>query len=129
MKVLLKAYFDNKLWDLNGFVDLILGQPTVGTVIKIENDDDDGVYSVVTTLNLGRYNLNNADKLGMGNFQLNNTTKDNQNVSHNNDQGNMKLWEEEKQDTHSVCEVWPPQFPPPGRCSACAYPTTYKRTL
>ncbi|KAL3621447.1 hypothetical protein CASFOL_036359 [Castilleja foliolosa] len=50
--VLLKTYLDNKLWDLSGFVDLILGQPTVGTVVKIENDDDDGVYGFVTALNL-----------------------------------------------------------------------------
>ncbi|KAI3453142.1 hypothetical protein Pfo_009805 [Paulownia fortunei] len=55
VKVLLQTYLDNKQWDLSGFVDLILGQPTVGTVVKIENDEDDGVYSVVTALNLGRY--------------------------------------------------------------------------
>ncbi|KAL0446760.1 UNVERIFIED_CONTAM: protein BCCIP [Sesamum latifolium] len=28
VKVLLQTYLDNKLWDLSGFVDLILGQPT-----------------------------------------------------------------------------------------------------
>ncbi|KAL6566337.1 hypothetical protein OROGR_001952 [Orobanche gracilis] len=55
VKVLLRTYLDNKQWDLSGFVDLILGQPTVGTVVKIENDEDDGVYSVFTALNLGRY--------------------------------------------------------------------------
>ncbi|KAL2233302.1 UNVERIFIED_CONTAM: Protein BCCIP [Sesamum indicum] len=55
VKVLLQTYLDNKLWDLSSFVDLILGQPTVGTVVKIENDEDDGVYSVVTALNLERY--------------------------------------------------------------------------
>ncbi|KAL3644710.1 hypothetical protein CASFOL_009890 [Castilleja foliolosa] len=55
VKVLLKTYLDNKVWDLSAFVDLILGQPTVGTVVKIENDEDEGVYSVVTALNLGRY--------------------------------------------------------------------------
>ncbi|KAL8549651.1 hypothetical protein ACS0TY_008483 [Phlomoides rotata] len=55
VKVLLQAYLDNKQWDLSGFVDLILGQPTVGTVVKVENDEDDGVYSVVSALNLGRY--------------------------------------------------------------------------
>ncbi|KAL6577576.1 hypothetical protein OROMI_009904 [Orobanche minor] len=55
VKVLLRTYLDNKQWDLSGFVDLILGQPTVGTVVKIENDEDDVVYSVVTALNLGRY--------------------------------------------------------------------------
>lgn len=38
-------------------MDVILGQPTVGTVIKIENDEDDGIYSIVTALNLGRYKV------------------------------------------------------------------------
>ncbi|KAL1556558.1 protein BCCIP isoform X2 [Salvia divinorum] len=55
VKVLLQTYLDNLQWDLSGFVDLILGQPTVGTVVKIENDEDDAVYSVVSALNLGRY--------------------------------------------------------------------------
>ncbi|CAA3026946.1 Hypothetical predicted protein [Olea europaea subsp. europaea] len=43
---------------LGGFVDLILGQPMVGTVVKIEDDEDDAVYSVITALNLGRYQDN-----------------------------------------------------------------------
>lgn len=60
MKVLLQAYLDNKQWDLSGFVDLILGQPTVGTVVKVENDEDEGVYSVVSALNLGRYKASNC---------------------------------------------------------------------
>ncbi|KAG8382740.1 hypothetical protein BUALT_Bualt05G0108700 [Buddleja alternifolia] len=55
VKVLLQTYLDDKQWDLSGFVDLILGQPTVGTVVKIEDDEDDGVYSVVSALNLERY--------------------------------------------------------------------------
>ncbi|RVW48304.1 Protein BCCIP-like [Vitis vinifera] len=55
VKILLQTYLDNKLWDLSGFVDLILGQTTVGTVVKIEDDEDDGVFSLITTLNLGRY--------------------------------------------------------------------------
>nr|XP_016460954.1 PREDICTED: protein BCCIP homolog [Nicotiana tabacum]XP_016460955.1 PREDICTED: protein BCCIP homolog [Nicotiana tabacum] len=55
VKILLQTYIDNKQWDLSGFVDVILGQPTVGTVVKIENDEDDGIYSIVTALNLGRY--------------------------------------------------------------------------
>ncbi|KAA8549767.1 hypothetical protein F0562_001215 [Nyssa sinensis] len=55
VKVLLQTFLDDKQWDLSGFVDLILGQTTVGTVVKIEEDDDDGLYSDVTTLNLGRY--------------------------------------------------------------------------
>ncbi|GFP83531.1 protein bccip homolog [Phtheirospermum japonicum] len=48
VKVLLKSYLDNKLWDLSGFVDLILGQPTVGTVVKIENDEDEGNNECIT---------------------------------------------------------------------------------
>ncbi|KZV54373.1 hypothetical protein F511_03628 [Dorcoceras hygrometricum] len=58
VKVLLQTYLDRKQWDLSGFVDLVLGQPTVGTLVKIENDEDDGVYSVVTVLNLERYKNN-----------------------------------------------------------------------
>ncbi|XP_047974495.1 protein BCCIP homolog isoform X1 [Salvia hispanica] len=58
VKVLLQTYLDNLQWDLSGFVDLILGQPTVGTVVKIENDEDDGVYSVVSALSLERYKDN-----------------------------------------------------------------------
>ncbi|KAE8076315.1 hypothetical protein FH972_014977 [Carpinus fangiana] len=55
VKTLLQTYLDNKQWDLSGFVDLILGQTTVGTVVKVEGDEDDGVFSVVTALNLQRY--------------------------------------------------------------------------
>lgn len=55
VKTLLQTYLDNKQWDLSGFVDLILEQTTVGTVVKIEGDEDDGVFSLVTALNLGRY--------------------------------------------------------------------------
>ncbi|KAF9613774.1 hypothetical protein IFM89_011498 [Coptis chinensis] len=46
VKMLLKNYLDDKEWDLSGFVDLILGQPTVGTVIKIEGDEDNTPYSI-----------------------------------------------------------------------------------
>ncbi|MCD7446146.1 hypothetical protein HAX54_041531 [Datura stramonium] len=49
------TYLDDKQCDLSDFVDVILGQPTVGTVVKIENDEDDGIYSIITALNLGRY--------------------------------------------------------------------------
>lgn len=59
VKGLLQTYIDNKQWDLSGFVDLILGQTTVGTVVKIEDDEDDAPYSVVTALNLGRYEARN----------------------------------------------------------------------
>lgn len=67
VKVLLKTYLDDKQWDLSGFVDLILGQTTVGTVIKIEEDEDDGVYAVATALNLGRYK---ASSIYLFNTQL-----------------------------------------------------------
>ena len=36
VKVLLQTYIDDKHWDLSGFVDLILGQTKVGTVVKID---------------------------------------------------------------------------------------------
>ncbi|XP_042488767.1 protein BCCIP homolog [Macadamia integrifolia] len=55
VKILLLSYLDNKQWDLSGFVDLILAQTTVGTVVKLEDADDDGLFSVVTALNMGRY--------------------------------------------------------------------------
>lgn len=55
VKVLMQTYLDNKVWDLSGLVDLILQQTTVGTVIKIEEDEDNGVYGFVTALNLQRY--------------------------------------------------------------------------
>ncbi|GMH27653.1 hypothetical protein Nepgr_029496 [Nepenthes gracilis] len=55
VKILLQNYLDNKQWDLTGFVDLILSQTTVGTVVKIEDDEDDGIFALVTALNLGRY--------------------------------------------------------------------------
>lgn len=63
VKLLLQNYLDNKPWDLSGFVDLILEQTTVGTVVKSGDqdeeeegdDDDEGLYAVVSALNLGRY--------------------------------------------------------------------------
>ncbi|KAJ6752472.1 hypothetical protein OIU85_002851 [Salix viminalis] len=55
VKILLHSYLDNTEWDLSGFVDLILEQTTVGTVVKIEDDEDNGLFSVVSALNLGRY--------------------------------------------------------------------------
>ncbi|XP_022735217.1 protein BCCIP homolog isoform X2 [Durio zibethinus] len=62
VKTLLQTYLDNKQWDLSGFIDLILGQTTVGTVVKLEGDEDNGVFSVITALNLGRYK--DKDKIG-----------------------------------------------------------------
>ncbi|XP_010264936.1 PREDICTED: protein BCCIP homolog isoform X2 [Nelumbo nucifera] len=55
VKILLQTYLDDKQWDLSGFVDLILAQTTVGTVVKVEDSEDDGLFSVITALNLGRY--------------------------------------------------------------------------
>lgn len=58
VKTLLQTYLDIKEWDLSGFADLILGQPTVGTVVKIADDEDNGIFSVVSALNLYRYKDN-----------------------------------------------------------------------
>ncbi|KAJ6814045.1 protein BCCIP-like protein [Iris pallida] len=64
VKLLLQNYLDDRAWDLSGFVDLILEQMTVGTVVKSdgyddddeeEKDEDEGVYAVVSALNFGRY--------------------------------------------------------------------------
>nr|GEZ79351.1 hypothetical protein [Tanacetum cinerariifolium]GEZ79362.1 hypothetical protein [Tanacetum cinerariifolium] len=55
VKVLMTTYLDNKEWALSSFVDLILEQTTVGTVIKIEGDEDNGIYGFVSALNLQRY--------------------------------------------------------------------------
>ena len=67
VKLLLQNYLDNKLWDLSGFVDLILEQTTVGTIVKSAGqdeeeegdddggDDDEGLYAMTSALNLGRY--------------------------------------------------------------------------
>uniref|UniRef100_A0A0C9RQR4 TSA: Wollemia nobilis Ref_Wollemi_Transcript_22379_1229 transcribed RNA sequence n=1 Tax=Wollemia nobilis TaxID=56998 RepID=A0A0C9RQR4_9CONI len=49
---LLKTYCDGTNWDLSGFVDIILAQTTVGTVIKT---DEDSLFGVITALNLARY--------------------------------------------------------------------------
>ncbi|XAR63651.1 hypothetical protein NMG60_11023669 [Bertholletia excelsa] len=61
------AFFDPKPDDFHGvklfgFVDLILGQTTVGTVVKIEEDEDSTPYSVITALNLGRYKMAFGDQ-------------------------------------------------------------------
>ena len=57
VKTLLQSYLDNKQWDLSGFIDMILGQTTVGTVVKLEDDEENGIFSVTTALNLGRYKV------------------------------------------------------------------------
>ncbi|CAO2818017.1 unnamed protein product [Amaranthus hypochondriacus] len=58
VKILLQSYLDDKEWDLSSFVELILAQTTVGSVVKIEDDEDDGLFGLVTALNLGRYKGN-----------------------------------------------------------------------
>ncbi|KAI5013902.1 hypothetical protein ZWY2020_054957 [Hordeum vulgare] len=40
VRLLLKTYLDSKPWDLTGFVDLVLEQTTVGTVVKMAEDED-----------------------------------------------------------------------------------------
>ncbi|XP_058735616.1 protein BCCIP homolog [Vicia villosa] len=55
VKTLLQTYLDVEEWDLSGFVDLILEQTTVGTVVKVEDDEDEGVFALATALNLWRY--------------------------------------------------------------------------
>ncbi|KAJ0259221.1 Protein BCCIP [Hirschfeldia incana] len=55
VKILLKNYLDDKEWDLSSFVDLVLEQTTVGTVVKVADDEDESVFAVVSALNLGRY--------------------------------------------------------------------------
>jgi protein BCP1 len=75
VRLLLKTYLDAKPWDLTGFVDLILAQTTVGTVVKLADDDeeegegegnaadktkaaandDDDLFGLISVLNLGRY--------------------------------------------------------------------------
>ncbi|KAK8945868.1 hypothetical protein KSP40_PGU011926 [Platanthera guangdongensis] len=64
VKLLLQNYLDENPWDLSGFVDLILGQTTVGTVVKLDGDceddeqgDEEDLYAVVSALNIGRYGV------------------------------------------------------------------------
>ncbi|CAH8383763.1 unnamed protein product [Eruca vesicaria subsp. sativa] len=58
VKILLKNYLDDKEWDLSSFVDLILEQKIVGTVVKVADDEDESVFAVVSALNLARYKEN-----------------------------------------------------------------------
>ena len=73
VRLLLKTYLDSKPWDLTGLIDLILAQTTVGTVVKLADDeeeqgegtgddktgaggnDDDDLFGLISVLNLGRY--------------------------------------------------------------------------
>ncbi|VVB07570.1 unnamed protein product [Arabis nemorensis] len=58
VKILLQNYLDDKEWDMSSFVDLILEQTTVGTVVKVAEDEDESVFAVLTALNLARYKDN-----------------------------------------------------------------------
>lgn len=75
VRLLLKTYLDSKPWDLTGFVDLVLEQTTVGTVVKMAEDEDedgegnggdggedDDLFGLITVLNLGRYGDNRCFK-------------------------------------------------------------------
>lgn len=81
VRLLLKTYLDSKPWDLTGFVDLVLEQTTVGTVVKMAededkdgeanggdkgddggDDDDEDLFGLITVLNLGRYGENRCIK-------------------------------------------------------------------
>ncbi|KAL8144326.1 hypothetical protein V2J09_017358 [Rumex salicifolius] len=55
VKTLLQAYLDDKQWALSSFVDVILAQTTVGTVVKLEDDEDNGSFAIATALNLGMH--------------------------------------------------------------------------
>lgn len=61
VKTLLQNYLDDTQWDISGFSDLILGQTTVGSVVKVEGDEDNGVFSFITALNLERYKVSNIE--------------------------------------------------------------------
>ncbi|KAH9292634.1 hypothetical protein KI387_042179, partial [Taxus chinensis] len=62
VRSLLKTYCDGIDWDLSGFVDMILAQTTVGTVIKT---DEDSLFGVITAINLARYKGDLVDQLSL----------------------------------------------------------------
>uniref|UniRef100_A0A803LJS2 Uncharacterized protein n=1 Tax=Chenopodium quinoa TaxID=63459 RepID=A0A803LJS2_CHEQI len=53
-----ESYLDDKVWDLSGFVNLILAQTTAGSMVKIEDDEDEGLFALLTALNIGIYKDN-----------------------------------------------------------------------
>lgn len=55
IKALLRTYLDDEAWDISGFVDLVLAQTTVGTVIK--TGDEGNPIALLTALNFGRYQV------------------------------------------------------------------------
>ena len=55
VKALVRTYLDDSSWDIGGFVDTILSQTTVGSVIK--TGEDESPIGVITALNMGRYKV------------------------------------------------------------------------
>lgn len=70
VKILLRNYLDDKEWDLSSFVDLILEQTTVGTVVKVADDEDESLFAVVSALNLARYKASHGNVLCVITFTL-----------------------------------------------------------
>ncbi|XP_019100190.1 PREDICTED: protein BCCIP homolog isoform X2 [Camelina sativa] len=44
-------------WDLSGFLDLILNQTKVATVVKVADDEDEALFALVTALNLASHTI------------------------------------------------------------------------
>jgi len=44
-----------------GFVDLILNQTALGTVVKVADDEDEALFALITALNLARYKASHVD--------------------------------------------------------------------
>jgi protein BCP1 len=55
VKALVRLYLDDDSWDISGFVDTILAQTTVGSVIK--TGEDESPIGIITALNIGRYKV------------------------------------------------------------------------
>ncbi|KAH8970878.1 hypothetical protein BDL97_02G112000 [Sphagnum fallax] len=53
VKTLLRTFLDDEVWDISGFVELVLAQTTVGSVIKAGEEEDP--IGVISALNLARY--------------------------------------------------------------------------
>lgn len=60
---MLQTFLDGQERDLTAFVDLILAQTTVAFIVKIEDDDDEGLFALVTALNLYRYKVTHSCSL------------------------------------------------------------------
>jgi hypothetical protein len=55
VKTLLRTFLDDEVWDISGFVELVLAQTTVGSVIKAGEEEDP--IGVISALNLARYQV------------------------------------------------------------------------